>query len=258
MKLTYLVPTSDKVFYSTLGSFKDDAIPVDWRDWLYSFFPSLDKEKSLSLSWKERKKYVQSELEKIYHSVLPILQQKATQWNTFFQKRLPELTILFSNVFNLDASCVFNDMSAYVNLNPICPRYLDEHSFYLFYNYSDEFVFTVSLHELIHFFWFYKWQEYFHDNPAEYDEPHLKWIYSEMVEDTFAHYSDFKKFFSQQNAHNYFYKLTIDGENLLEILGKIYSEQGLNGLFTSGFDMIRQNEKQIRTDIRKITGSNWC
>ncbi|MCB2286611.1 hypothetical protein LGK99_05770 [Clostridium algidicarnis] len=72
-------------------------------------------------------------------------------------------------------------MLAYILLNPISPRYLDNDSFDIFYLNSEKGALGLSLHEIIHFVWFYVWNNHFNDNYKEYETPNLKWILSEMV-----------------------------------------------------------------------------
>ena len=110
----------------------------------------------------------------------------------------------------------------------------------------------TTLHEIMLFFWFHRWQEHFHDNPKEYDVPHLKWIYSEMVTDTFARFSPLQKFYGDYPAaYDYFYTLKIDGKNVLDVLGEVYQSCGIKGLFYDGFDFIKKYENQIRQHILK-------
>jgi hypothetical protein len=250
MKLIYRVPTLDEALDTTLWTQEDGQTPY-WRDWLYRVYPELEKEKILALPWLEREKVLKKELTKIYNRILPQLTVQAKHWNQIFQSHQIELTQAFSSAFQVDATSILNDMFACPNINPISPRYLDKHSFYMFYRMSDEVMFRTSLHEIIHFFWFYKWHEFFHDLPAEYDTPHLKWIYSEMVTDTFARFSELKAFFGdERTAYDYFYTLDLNGENILITLGKIYQAKGIVGLFGQGFDYLQKHEARIRHHIQ--------
>lgn len=251
MQLVYRVPTLNEVFETTLWTQEDGQTPY-WRDWLYRVYPSLDKEKILSLPWLEREKFLKKELSQIYHQILPQLEKQAKHWNQIFESYQDQLTKAYSLAFEVNAKNILNDMFACPNLNPVSPRYLDQHSFFLFYRMDDDVMMRTTLHEIMHFFWFYKWQEYFHDSPKEYDTPHLKWVYSEMVTDTFARFSSLQKFYKNYPAaYDYFYTLKIDGENILDYLGKIYQSDGIRGLFQTGFDFIKMHENQIRQHIQK-------
>jgi hypothetical protein len=73
-------------------------------------------------------------------------------------------------------------IKAHVSINSVCPRYLDEWSFNLFYEFSDEYVRRVAIHEIIHFLYFTKWAEVFPDsNKENYEAPNSEWILSEIL-----------------------------------------------------------------------------
>ncbi len=61
----------------------------------------------------------------------------------------------FSTIFEFDTNVVFNDLVCNITLNPISPRYLEQHVFDVFYMNSDEGSLGSSLHELVHYLWFY-------------------------------------------------------------------------------------------------------
>ncbi len=251
MKLIYRVPTLDEALETTIWTQEDGLTPY-WRDWLYRVYPQLNKEKTLSLPWAEREKFLKKELSNIYHQVLPQLKKQAAHWNQLYSAQRNKLVKEYSLAFETDVENILNDMFACPNLNPISPRYLDKHSFFLFYRMDDDVMMRTSLHEIMHFVWFYKWQEHFHDSPQEYDVPHLKWIYSEMVTDTFARFSEFKNFYGDYPAaYDYFYTFKINGENVLDRLGKIYQTNGIMGLFNEGFNLVQKNEQQLRLHIQK-------
>ena len=251
MKLIYRVPTLDEALETTLWTQEDGQTPY-WRDLLYVVYPLLDKEKILALPWSEREKILKQELSEIYHQVFSQLEKQTQHWNQIFQTQKNELEKAYSLAFEVDAKNLLNDMFACPNLNPISPRYLDQHSFFLFYRMDDDVMMRTSMHEIMHFFWFYKWQEYFHDSPKEYDVPHLKWIYSEMVTDTFARFSELARLYGNHPAaYSYFYSLKIKRKNILDTLGEIYQSNGIIGLFHEGFDFIKRYEDQIRKHIQK-------
>jgi len=66
-------------------------------------------------------------------------------------------------------------------MSPIAPRYLQERYFDVFYLNSEKGAIGSSIHEIIHFVWFYVWNQVFGDSYEEYERPSLKWILSEMA-----------------------------------------------------------------------------
>ena len=61
-------------------------------------------------------------------------------------------------------------------MNPICPRFLKERFFDVFYKNSEYGALGMSIHEMIHYVWFYVWNRLFNDSYDEYETPSLKWI----------------------------------------------------------------------------------
>jgi hypothetical protein len=85
-----------------------------------------------------------------------------------------------TDAFNIDCTNLFNDLRCNVSIK-ICPRFLKEQYFDVFYLNSERGAIGASIHELVHFVWFYVWNQLFRDNYDEYERPSLKWILSEMV-----------------------------------------------------------------------------
>ena len=183
MKLIFCVPTLNQVLEATLWTQEDDISPY-WQDGFYKAYPQIDKVKALSLPEGKRMDYVKDILKKIYQEKLDDFEKLVVKWQSLWDSRIKKIELAFAKAYEVDVKPILNDMKAYVNLNPVCPRYLDTKSFYLFYDMPQDRIFRTCLHEIMHFLWFYKWQEYFHDDSKEYDTPHLKWIFSEMVQET--------------------------------------------------------------------------
>lgn len=251
MQLTFRVPTLQQVLDTTLWTQEDGVTPY-WRDGLYQEYSEIDKGKALSLAGKERMKYVGDILSEIYQAKKNEFQSLVQLWQEKWNEQAPEIEKAFSCAYEVDVGPILNNMVGYVNLNPVCPRYLDSHTFYVFYKMDVDRVIRTALHEIMHFVWFYKWQEYFHDDPQEYDTPHLKWIFSEMVQDTMVKNTPIKNLAKwQKNAYDYFYTMDIEGKPILKTLSDIYRTKGLIGLFKDGFNYCKMHEVEIRKSIEE-------
>lgn len=250
MKLVFQVPTLEQVLNTTLWTQEDGMSPY-WRDEIYREYPQIDKERALAMSEKERMKYVVDVLSDVYREKQSEFQSLVKLWQDHWNQKVSKIKSAFSEAYELDVDSILNDMVGYVNLNPVCPRYLDKHTFYAFYKMNTDRVIRTALHEIMHFLWFYKWQEYFHDDPKEYDNPHLKWIFSEMVQDTMCKNTPIKELFDGVvNAYDYFYTMEIAGAPILKTLSDIHKQKGIIGLFEEGFDYLKQHESEIRNAIK--------
>ena len=251
MKLTFRVPRLDQMLEATLWT-QEDGITPYWRDGLYQEYPEIDKEKVVALPEQERMKYVSDILTKIYGEKQDVFKILIQDWQKEWNSKLNEIESALSAAYEMDVKPVLNNMVAYVNLNPVCPRYLDTHSFYIFYKMEIDRVIRTCLHEIMHFLWFHKWQEHFHDNPKEYDAPHLKWIFSEMVQETMMADTPIRNLSKWQgNAYDYFYEMKIDGKPILQTLSDIHQAKGLIGLFEEGYQYCIAYENEIRSCIKK-------
>ena len=187
---------------------------------------------------------------KIYQEKLNDFKGLAVDWQSFWDSKVEQIEDAFSKAYEVDVKPILNDMKAYVNLNPVCPRYLDSKSFYLFYDLPKDRMLRTCLHEIMHFLWFYKWQEFFHDDVKEYDTPHLKWIFSEMVQETMMKNTPIKNLSEWQgNAYVYFYTMKIGNCCILDTLNEIHQKAGIMGLFTDGYRYCQEHENEIRQAI---------
>ncbi len=70
-----------------------------------------------------------------------------------------------------------------ISINPICPRFLNNWSFSIFYNYKKiSHAVEVIVHESCHFLYFKKWKQLFPNvNNKKFEYPYLEWHLSEII-----------------------------------------------------------------------------
>jgi hypothetical protein len=230
--------------------FQRDCCDPNWRASLFQAFPTLDKDKGGNAPWPKRKLYLQNAMRKIYSEVEPEIDKKAAALNEYWQENEAKVNRAFSEIFGLDFKNLLNDMVAEASLNTICPRYLNETRFTFFYRNTPDRFMDTALHEMIHFAWFYIWHNIFHDDKREYESPHLKWLLSETVVDTFANNSMLGKLFSEQgrkrSAYDCFYTMLAEGAPILEILTDLYKTRNLADFMKSAYDYYKEHETEIR------------
>ena len=253
MELNIIISPKEITIQETL-MFQTDDQSLFWKTQLFEVYPFLNKEKGLYPSWHKRKEYLRKELSKIYddeqktfHSQLKVYLH---QWET----NKKALTEIFSNIFNIDCSCLFNQMTAQISLNPICPRYLNTQTFSVFYKFGPKQFLNMVIHEVTHFIWFYVWQQSFYDDKAEYDQPHLKWLLSEMVIDTLIKNTKLSTLYAQEDldkpAYEYFYNIKIQNTALLDALKKIYlNSPNIQIFMKQAYQYLQINETPIRKQI---------
>lgn len=158
----------------------------------------------------------------------------------------------FSDAFGLDTRALFNGLTVNITLNPICPRYLEERAFDLFYLNSPQGALGMSLHEMTHFLWFYVWKQLFRDSPEEYESPSLKWVFSEMAVAPIL--GDGR--LSERNpyrdgcVYDYFYTMTVEGTPVLDTMGQMYRSLPIGEFMEQGYAWCLRHEGEIRGQMR--------
>ena len=161
---------------------------------------------------------------------------------------------IFSHVFNLDCAHLFNNMVAEISLNPICPRNIRKQSYSVAWGGDETSFLKTSLHEMIHFVWFYIWKKHFKDKWNEYEAPNIKWILSELVIDTIVKNTDINLIFPQPHkekpAYQYFYNMKIGDNFILTELSKLYHDATNITIFMEqAYQYCLSNEELIRKQM---------
>lgn len=251
MKLHLNVMQKQETINSIL-MFQVDKASMFWRKQLFDVYPFLDKKKLLNSSWKNRKKYLTKVLNKYYDSIEEDLAKKVRDFNTYWLEKEQEITNNFIQIFGNDCEKSLNNLSAEVSLNPICPRGLAQHYFTIFYRSSTTRFLETVLHETIHFAWFNIWQKHFNDDSKDYEGPHLKWILSEMVVDTFVNNSDIGDFFPEKHhaVYSYFYRMKIENKPIFETLDDLYKKANtLPQFMETAYNYCQKHEQNIRKQM---------
>lgn len=137
-------------------------------------------------------------------------------WDKNSEEINNELTKMFGKEFNIE--CI-----AYINLNPVCPRYLNEKSFDVNVNSGDNYLLQTCIHEIIHFIWFDVWKETFPSIPeSDYDYPNISWLLSEIAIGSIFKFSNLNKYSENNVAYDIFYVEKIGEKTISEIANDIY------------------------------------
>ena len=240
-------PDIDFIYYH-----QQDDTPMWWKKMLFNAYPSLDFEYAQSLPQEKRFEYLEHELQKIRNDRQAEIENSIHMFEDAWAPVAKNLNNAYSSAFDMDCSEIMNDMVAFVALNPICPRYLDDNSFSIYYNFEPNYAVSMALHEITHFVWFYTWQKHFQDDKSEYNFPHLKWLLSELVVETIIRNSEIAKLSPppQYIAYNYFYDMDIDGKPIFKTLLDMYiNRKSFTDFMECAYDWIKANEPELRAKI---------
>ena len=226
-----------------------------WSEPIFHFYPQADKRVLSGLNHADKQAYLQGVFRDIYENLREEIDRKVDCYNTHFQIHKDRIEDALSDAFGIDAGSLFNDLTGHVTLNPICPRFLKERCFDVFYMNSERGALGLSLHEVIHYFWFHVWNGHFGDSYDEYESPSLKWILSEMVVETIMsdeRLRSINPYFPRENGgcvYPYFQSMSVNGEPILDTLDVLYHKNSITGFMGKAYAYCLEHENEIRHHI---------
>lgn len=232
--------------------FQNDETSDYWRDSLFAVYPQLDRKMFDMLGSEKKRVYLQDKLYEVYITKEEALSKKVIQYNKYWKQHQKEIENALSDAFGTDCSNSFDDIIGRITLNPICPRFLETHTFDVFYEYSEKGALGTAVHEIIHFIWFNVWQNHFRDNPSEYEIPNIKWIFSEAAIDAITCNDKrlSEKYPYIEYAYTYFYDMIIGGVPILDMLNDIYKQSNIIEFMEKGYELFCKNEFEIRAQMK--------
>lgn len=256
MELQVINPGFEYMIDKIMG-FQTDETTVFWSEPLYHFYPQLNQEYASSLSADDRKSYFEKTLRSVYAKQECIINDKISLYSKHWEACKPQITAALSDAFEIDCGGIFNDMKCNISINPIEPRYLEEHVFDVFYLNSERGAIGQAIHEIIHFIWFHVWHKIFGDSYEEYETPSLKWILSEMVVESVMRdprLSTINPYFERNQGgciYPYFFDMKADNKYILDTLDEMYRNQGIADFMKNAYRYCKNHEHEIRNHIQK-------
>lgn len=119
----------------------------------------------------------------------------------------------------------------------------------------------MSIHEIIHYVWFYVWNNHFGDSYSEYDSPSLKWILSEMVVESVMddeRLSSLNPYYPREDGgcvYSYFLDMNICGKPILDTLREMYRASHITDYMETSYRYCVENEAAIRLHIEEAEKS---
>lgn len=256
MKIKFQNPGFEHSIDSILLFQTEEQTPF-WSETLSYFYPQVDKNELAMRTMERKKDYLCQVLSGVYDEIKNELDEKVILYEQHFMKYKEQIEDALSDAFETDTRLLFNDLHANLSMNPVCPRFLRERYFDLFYKNSERGALGVSLHEVIHYLWFHVWNKTFGDSYDEYDVPSLKWILSEMVVESImsdSRLSSINPYYPRENGgcvYPYFYTMNLEGEPILDTLAKMYQQNSIADYMRIAFDYCLTHEKAIRGHIEQ-------
>jgi len=152
----------------------------DWKKYVFKKHPSLKKalgfrakkdrlnfiKKYISVYWLKNKKVIARNRETYEKNWRKVEKNVFAEMENIMRTKFPKN----------------RNITAYISINPICPRFLNEWIFNMFYKFSSRRAREIIIHECLHFLYFKKWQEMFPEAKKKtFDSPHIIWHLSELA-----------------------------------------------------------------------------
>lgn len=256
MEVTFVNPGIDYMI-DIIMAFQTEEESAFWSEPLYHFYPQLDKAHAASLTFTERRAYIERTMRSVYVDLEDTINEKAASYSRHWAACKEQITAALSDAFGVDCAGLFNDIRCHVSLNPIEPRFLKERCYDTFYLNSEQGAIGGGIHEIVHFVWFYVWNRLFGDRYDEYERPSMKWILSEMVVESVMRDERLRSinpYFPRENGgciYPYFFDMMVDGKPILDTLDAMYRSQSIENFMRNSYAYCQAHEAEIREHIRK-------
>ena len=256
MEITFVNPGVEYMI-ERIMAFQTENESAFWSEPLYHFYPQLDKVYATSLPFPERKEYIERTMRAVYIDLEDTINEKVALYSHHWAVCKEQITAALSDAFGVDCASLFNDIRCNVSLNPIEPRFLKERCYDTFYLNSERGAIGGGIHEIVHFVWFYVWNQLFEDSYDEYERPSMKWILSEMIVESVMkdeRLSSINPYFSREHGgciYPYFFDMVVDGKLILDMLDSMYRSQSIEDFMRNSYTYCLEHEAEIRAHIEK-------
>lgn len=237
----------------TILEFTKEEMTDFWREPFFHFYADVDKDRYNKMSNEDRYIFLMDYFSAFYAKNQSLVEDKLSNYNSYWKDYEPQIVTALQDTFGVDLTDMFNDLVCHTTFCPICPRHLDKNTFDNFYLESEKGALGTAIHEMIHFVWFYVWQQHFGDNPADYETPHLKWILSEMVVEPIMRdnrLGAINPYYTHKSCvYPYFYAMEIEGKPILDTLYEMLVSMPIQKFMEASYQYCIAHEAEIRRQI---------
>ncbi len=219
-----------------------------WSQVIYRFYPKLAVVLRTTKDNKERKKaeyyFFTQVLKENKSALIKKKENFQKEWKVINDKIMLTLAELVEYKWPKKDKFIL----ARLSLNPICPRYLQQRTFDVFYRWETRRMKAMAIHEIFHFIYFEKWKSVFPETlPKEFESPHLIWHFSEMVIGVVLNDQRLQNIF-EYPFHSYreYRQMTINGAPLLSYLKNFYDRRkSFADFLIQSWQFVDQHRKRI-------------
>lgn len=234
----------DTINYFLIHSWK-------WFDWSGTFtrnYPDFWELISKVTKPEEKVKISVEYFKKLYLEKLDTIQDIAQDYQKAWNKNGTQLLKELSEILEIEWPLDSKEIKSWIWLNPICPRYIEQREFDIFWKQTPENMKVTTLHESLHFIWFEKWKEVFPDyDKRHFNSPHLVWKLSEMVPLAILSDKRIQDLFKHEpSVYNEWKLKLINWKPLLEYLQDFYNNRkSFEDFMVKSWEFVKENEEEV-------------
>jgi hypothetical protein len=155
-----------------------------------------------------------------------LIKKNKTKYQKEWQKIEKDFFIILSEIIQIDWPKNKKTIRAMISVNPICPRFLNDWSFSIFYNYKKmTHTMEVIMHESCHFLYFKKWKEIFPKAKEKtFDYPYIEWHLSEIIAPIILNNKRVQKYLKHKATfYEEYHKIKINNLNATRYFSNLYN-----------------------------------
>lgn len=223
----------------------------DWSKYIFYHHKNLKKHFKDKFD-KERKIKIKKYIKKFYAKNLRELEKK----KKFFEKRWEKINNKFEKalceLLEIDAKKINFKIACFISICPICPRDLKEKNFSIFYRQKWSDARLTIAHEILHFYYFYKWKKVFPKHSEKnFDGPHIIWHLSEILAVVLLNTKNLQKILKKKAIPYEEYRtFKINNTPLINYFDKLYEEHKRN--FSNFLKKAYKEILKYKKEIMKI------
>jgi len=195
---------------------------------------------------KNREKYIKKYIIEFRNenkeSIRNQIKKYSKNWKKVEKKYLTILPEILNTPWPKDKKII----KAMISINPICPRFINNWSFSLFYKQGSKKMKETIMHEICHFLYFKKWKEVFPSVKRKaFEYPYIEWHLSEILAPVILNDPRIQKLLKHKAAfYKEHQKLKINEVNVPKYFSFLYKEYKFKQY--SSDDFLRKAYSEIK------------
>lgn len=221
-----------------------------WGKYIIRKHPRIKKIFSLK-SEKEQVEFLENYIIQFKKDNSKIIEKNKEEYQKAWQRIEKDFFKSLSEIMGINWPKNKKTIKAMVSVNPICPRFLKDWSFSIFYNYKKiSYAMEVIMHECCHFLYFEKWRQLYPKMKQEkFESPYIEWHLSEVVAPIILNDKRIQKLLKQKAVfYTEYQKIKINNKFIPEYFAELYErtsekEDGFQNFLKESYRIIKENKK---------------